>query len=474
MTGRNDMARKEPRTPHWREANARIGLLPCCVLAGSHTVQAPSAGWVKMFKDEFGMTDADFVRPVSQGDEPVHLEAPAAIAPEHRAAIEAIVGAQNVSDDDFSRVKVRPRQDPRRESGSAGRQGDSCPGPGGAPARQTGRRRTRRLLRRAQDSGGSVRRGFGCRDGYPRRQGRRDVGHGHAHEQAAGHQRAQHDGGGATRTHRLGLRSAAQRRPEVVRHEPCVHLRVLPAVVRTGLGRWVDRRSGDRQASTYYGDAYDLVISQEYVTPVGPSGPGLPASATGPKVNDILKGNEGTFGVLVEATLKIFRYQPENTQRFAFMLPNWDAAVEFSRGGRPGRVRHARDSASPTPGRPSAAWRSRVRCGPGQHIPHQAWLQAVAALSVCGHRRRGEGLRQTCRVWVKRIAKDHGGMSLTGYAEKQWEHGRFPILSCAKTSSTSGMIIDTLETSVTWDNLAEVCTTVRDAGEEPTGHWCAQ
>ena len=99
------MARKEPRTPHWREANARTGSYRAAFSLDPTRFKHPSAGWVKMFKDEFGMTDADFVRPVSQGDEPVHLEAPAAIAPEHRAAIEAIVGAQNVSDDDFSRVK---------------------------------------------------------------------------------------------------------------------------------------------------------------------------------------------------------------------------------------------------------------------------------------------------------------------------------------------------------------------------------
>ena len=360
--------------PHWREANARTGSYRAAFSLDPTRFKHPSAGWVKMFRTSSALTDADFVRPVSQGDEPVHLEAPA-IAPEHRAAIEAIVGAQNVSDDDFSRVKVRPRQDPRRESGSAGRQGDSCPGPGGAPARQAGRRRTRRLLRRAQDSGGSVRRGFGCRDGYPRRQGRRDVGHGHAHEQAAGHQRAQHDGGGATRTHRLGLRSAAQRRPEAVRHEPCVHLRVLPQSFElASVGGWI-AALGTGQASTYYGDAYDLVISQEYVTPVGTiRTKDFPASATGRRSTTSSKGNEGTFGVLVEATLKIFRYQPENTQRFAFMLPNWDAAVEFSREVVQGEFGMPAILRISDPRRPSAAWRSRgsMRAWPTHSSPSVA------------------------------------------------------------------------------------------------------
>ena len=97
------------------------------------------------------------------------------------------------------------------------------------------------------------------------------------------------------------------------------------------VGGWI-AALGTGQASTYYGDAYDLVISQEYVTPVGTiRTKDFPASATGPKVNDIPKGNEARSGCWSKRLWKIFRYQPENTQRFAFMLPNWDAAVEFSR-----------------------------------------------------------------------------------------------------------------------------------------------
>jgi alkyldihydroxyacetonephosphate synthase len=51
----------------------------------------------------------------------------------------------------------------------------------------------------------------------------------------------------------------------------------------------------------------------------------------GPKVNDIMKGSEGCFGVLVEVTMKIYRYMPENRQNFAFIFPSWEAAVAASR-----------------------------------------------------------------------------------------------------------------------------------------------
>ena len=89
---------------------------------------------------------------------------------------------------------------------------------------------------------------------------------------------------------------------------------------------------GSGQASTYYGDAYHIVLSGEYVTPAGDFKTlDYPGTATGPKVNDIMKGSEGTFGILVEVTMRIFRYMPENRQRFAYMFPTWEAAVEASR-----------------------------------------------------------------------------------------------------------------------------------------------
>ena len=89
---------------------------------------------------------------------------------------------------------------------------------------------------------------------------------------------------------------------------------------------------GSGQQSSYYGDIYDIVLSQEYVTPAGSIRTlDYPAAATGPKINDIMKGSEGAFGILVAATLKIFRYMPENRRRLAFMFPTWDAAVDAAR-----------------------------------------------------------------------------------------------------------------------------------------------
>lgn len=57
----------------------------------------------------------------------------------------------------------------------------------------------------------------------------------------------------------------------------------------SSVGGWVVTL-GSGQASSLYGDAYDIVISQEYVTPAGTiKTHEYPSCATGPKINDILK-----------------------------------------------------------------------------------------------------------------------------------------------------------------------------------------
>lgn len=77
------------------------------------------------------------------------------------------------------------------------------------------------------------------------------------------------------------------------------------------MGGWVVTR-GAGQNSTYYGTIADIVLSQKYATPIGRIvTPHYPREATGPDLNQIMMGSEGTFGVLTEVTLKVFRWQPE-------------------------------------------------------------------------------------------------------------------------------------------------------------------
>ena len=68
----------------------------------------------------------------------------------------------------------------------------------------------------------------------------------------------------------------------------------------SSVGGWV-LTLGSGQASTYYGEPYNLVLAVEMVTPAGIINTSdYATTATGPRVVDMLKGSEGVFGVLVE------------------------------------------------------------------------------------------------------------------------------------------------------------------------------
>ncbi len=53
-------------------------------------------------------------------------------------------------------------------------------------------------------------------------------------------------------------------------------------------------------------------------------------------------------------------------------------------------------------------------------------------------------------------------MSLTGYPAKRWEHGRYTDPYMREDLNDYGILIDTLESGVTWDNLHRLHQGVRE------------
>jgi len=227
------------------------------------------------------------------------------------------------------------------------------------------------------------------------------------------------------------------------------------------VGGWIITL-GSGQASTYYGDACDIVFSQEYVTPAGVFKTlEYPATATGSKVNDIMKGSEGSFGILVEVTMKIFRYMPENRQRFSFMYPSWEAAVNASREimqsefGRPAIYRISD---------PEETDRGLKLYGIPGFVDKFLTLRGFKPMQRCLNLGNIEGDRDyTALVLrkIKHIARQHGAIFLSGYAARKWEHTRYAEPFMREDLNDYGILIDTLEAGVTWDKLHRLHQGVR-------------
>ncbi len=229
------------------------------------------------------------------------------------------------------------------------------------------------------------------------------------------------------------------------------------------VGGWIMAK-GSGQNSSYYGDACDLVISQEVVTPAGSFKTlNYPGTATGPMVNDVIKGSEGTFGVLTSVTLKVFRYMPENRFPFAFVFPDWKKAVKAAREISLGEF------GMPSMFRISDAEETVV--GFKQHGIEGSMFDKI--LKIRGF---SEGLRCLCmghtegekkfskHVYrqIRKICKRYGAMYISGYPVKKWEKSRFTDPYMREDLHDYGIVIDTLETSVTWDNIHKVHADVRD------------
>lgn len=228
------------------------------------------------------------------------------------------------------------------------------------------------------------------------------------------------------------------------------------------VGGWI-AALGAGQQSSYYGDMYDLVVSQSYVTPVGSfETAGFPAAATGPKINDLMKGSEGAFGVLTSATLKIFRFMPENSRRFAYMMPDWPSAVAAARQITQGEF------GMPSMLRISDAEETEAAIqmyGLG-HAPVERFFQwrGLHPMKRCLLIGQADGHRAFARTVARqsgRICRGLKGVWLSGYPARRWAHGRFSDPYMRDDLHDMGILIDTLETSVCWDRVEQVHGVVR-------------
>lgn len=229
------------------------------------------------------------------------------------------------------------------------------------------------------------------------------------------------------------------------------------------VGGWVLTR-GAGQNSTYYGKIEDLVLSQEYVTPVGTlKTQDFPRQATGPDIDQILIGSEGTFGILVEVTLKVFRYYPQNRRYFSYMFRDWDDAQHA-----------AREIIQSQAGMPSVFRISDPEeTDVAMHLYNISGTLADKLLSSLGFQAgkkclmlgTADGDRRYCSVVnqkIRKICKDHRALNLSAFSVGQrWERERFRDPYLRDSLLDMNVLIDTLECSVTWENLSRVHSSVR-------------
>ena len=230
----------------------------------------------------------------------------------------------------------------------------------------------------------------------------------------------------------------------------------------SSVGGWVVTR-GAGQNSTYYGKIEDIVLSQEYATPIGYNRTdNAPRKACGPDVDQIMMGSEGTFGVLTHVTLRIFLYQPENRYRFSYMFKNWEDAMNASREIMQGEFGFP--SAFRISDQEETQMMMRMYGISDTILDKLLVAKGFKENEKClmlgftdGQKAFGKNVYKS----IRKVCKKYNAMSLTGYVTKSWEHGRFTDPYLRDNLQDFGIVIDTLECAVNWTNMEQVHTDVR-------------
>lgn len=458
--------KKKPFEPQWRTTPPEPGSWRSIFKWGApDRFKHPNAKLYALLKETFGLSDDAFGAPTATGDDPVTLkERPPALAPETVEAFAAISGAENVSVSDYDRVKYATGKTMEEiytlREGKPDKVTDLVihPRTEEEVSRIVALCHGEKIPLHVFGGGSSVTLGL-----TPKKGGVTLVMATHMTRVVAFNETNQ------TITVECGimgpaLESLLNNAPNTfnTRHSyTCGHF--PQSFEFSSVGGWIAAK-GSGQQSSYYGDAVDLVLALTCVTPTGKvTTLDYPGTATGPMVTDILKGAEGAFGVITRATLKVFRHTPETRKRFSFVFPTWQDAVTATR-----------EIAQAECGMPSVYRISdpeETTIGLKQHGIEGTLLDTFMTKRgykpgqrclLLGHTEGEKGFSKNVHKNVTRIAKAHGAMGLTGYPVTLWQHGRFNDSYLREDFNDYGVVIDTLETGVKWDNLHRVHLGVRE------------
>lgn len=231
----------------------------------------------------------------------------------------------------------------------------------------------------------------------------------------------------------------------------------------SAVGGWIVTR-GSGQNSTYFGNIADMVICQEYITPIGLiKTEEYPVTSTGPSIDEIMMGSEGAYGVLISATLKIFRYMPDNQRRFSYIFKNWEDARNAVREIMQGQFGHPSVFRLSDPEETDVAL--KLYGVEGTVIDKLMNLKGYKPMERClllGFNDGEADFTKLVKRKIHKICKQYGAMYTTGYVTKGWEHGRFRDPYMREDLQDYGIMMDTLECAVPWDKMESVHRGVRE------------
>jgi alkyldihydroxyacetonephosphate synthase len=235
------------------------------------------------------------------------------------------------------------------------------------------------------------------------------------------------------------------------------------------LGGWIAHR-GAGQGSNRYGRAEDWLVGAKVVTPRGvlQTG-GFPASSTGPRLNDLVLGSEGVFGIITEATVRLHAL-PAASDYCGYLFKDFASGIAAIRAATNGGIgvtmMRLSDPIETKFYRTfGALGKNRtVRDRFAQFYLDSRGFDEKACAMIAGF--EGETAAVVdARLQFDVLAKKLGALALGDNQGKHWKEGRFHGPYLRDPMMDRGVGVDTLETATSWPKLDTLYVTVRDAIE---------
>jgi len=455
---------KERFTPAWYEQEAPQGSYRSLFKYGDpQGFKHPNRGLYKLVKEVFGMTDADFQKP-NLGTDVLDVKVPIKLTAQHLKKLTSIVGVENVRTDTYSRTRaaygagmidaLRLRNHIIENIADV----VLCPRSTADIEAVVQYCDKNRIPLYVYGGGSTVTRGMEAVKGGVSLDMSVHV------NKVIEFNETNH-----TITVQAGiwgpeLERILQNAPETLkasRRYTCGHF--PQSFEHSSVGGWVVTR-GAGQNSTYYGKIEDMVIAQEYVTPIGIfKTQEYPRAATGPDFDQVMMGSEGTFGILTSVTLRVCHWEPEHTRRYSYLFKSWEEArtacrkIMQSEFGFPSVFRLS------DPEETDVAMRTyHIHETAADKLLRTLGYRPMQRCLLLGTVDGDPAFSRLVNNKVRRICKKHGAFTLTPFrVTKAWERSRFTDPFMREDLMDFGIMIDTLECGVTWAQMERVHAEVR-------------
>ncbi|MBI3394591.1 MAG: FAD-binding oxidoreductase [Spirochaetia bacterium] len=243
------------------------------------------------------------------------------------------------------------------------------------------------------------------------------------------------------------------------------------------LGGWLAARSAGQQ-SNRYGKIEELVNSVRLVTPQGTIATArVPASSTGPDMDQIAAGSEGLLGIITQGTVKVHPL-PEERRYLTALCPDFASGVGFVQAAAQAEIHlsmaRLSDVNETAQLQAFAGLSSHGVLGKIKGTVQALFLRAMGiGKSPCILMVGLDGTRSEVRdsiFHVRKIMRDHNLVYVGEGPGRRWLKGRFNMPFLRNHVMEHGIGVDTMETATTYDKLLSLHDGVLAAASDAMPH----